>query len=62
MFGRFKKNPLKKLESDYAAKMTEARDLQRKGDIIEFARASAEADELRKQLEAAESASASDGT
>lgn len=45
---------MKKLEKAYAAKLTEARDLQRKGDIKGFARASAEADSILQQLEAAE--------
>ena len=56
MFGLFKSDPTKKLQKQYAAKLTEARDLQRKGDIIGFAEASAEADTLLKQLEASETA------
>jgi len=54
MFGLFKKNPVKKLEKAYAAKLIEARDLQRKGDIKGFARVSAEADSILQELEAAE--------
>ncbi|MDG1895361.1 MAG: DUF6435 family protein [Fuerstiella sp.] len=56
MFGLFKTNPVKKLENEYAVKLTAARDLQRKGDIPGFARASAEADSLLQEIEAAESA------
>jgi hypothetical protein len=55
MFGLFKRNPVKKLENKYAVMLTEARDLQRKGDIIGFARVSAEADSLLREIEAAES-------
>lgn len=62
MFGLFKTNPVVQLQNRYAAKLTEARDLQRKGDIINFAKVSAEAEELLKQLEAAESACTSDAT
>ena len=56
MFGLFRTNPVKKLEKKYAVKLTAARDLQRKGDIIGFARVSAEADSLLQEIEAAESA------
>ena len=50
MFGLFKKDPTKKLKEEYA-KLLEARDLQRKGDIKGFAQKSAEADEVAKKLE-----------
>ena len=55
MFGLFRTNPVKKLEKQYAAKLEEARDLQRKGDIVGYAQVSADADSLLKRLEAAES-------
>lgn len=54
MFGLFKKDPLKKLQTEYARRLEQARDLQRKGDIKGFADASAEAYELLQQLEAME--------
>ncbi len=61
MFGLFNSNPVKKLEKEYARKLTEARDLQRKGDIVGYARLSAEADDLLKQIEATEQASSTKG-
>lgn len=54
MFGLFKKDPLKKLQDDYARRLELARDLQRKGDIKGFAAASAQADDLLKQIDALE--------
>ncbi len=54
MFGLFKKDPLKKLQAEYARRLEKARDLQRKGDIKGFAEASSEADQLCQQLEAME--------
>jgi hypothetical protein len=58
LFGLFKRDPTKRLRQQYEAKMREAMDLQRKGDIPAFAIASGEAEELLKQLEAAEAAKA----
>ncbi|MEM9556115.1 MAG: DUF6435 family protein [Acidobacteriota bacterium] len=52
MFGFLKKDPRKKLEARYAQLMTEARDLQRRGDIQGFAVKSDEAEEVGKQLDA----------
>ena len=52
MFGLFKKDPAKKLEKAYRAKLEEARDLQRSGDIKGYAVAMDEAETILKQLEA----------
>ena len=54
MFGLFRKDPVKKLEKEYARKLELARDLQRKGDIVAYSKMSAEADVVLKQLEAEE--------
>lgn len=54
MFGWLKKNPIKKLEQDYAQKLAQATELQRKGDIVGYANMSAEADAILKQLQEAE--------
>lgn len=54
MFGLFRSNPLKKLKSQYAQKLEEARDQQRKGDIKRFAEISSEADALLQQIESLE--------
>ena len=51
MFGLFKKNPAQKLQKQYERLMTEARDLQRSGDIEGFAAKSAEADRVFAELE-----------
>ncbi|MEZ5965459.1 MAG: DUF6435 family protein [Planctomycetota bacterium] len=52
MFGLFGKNPVKKLEAAHRAKLEEARDTQRRGDIRGYAALMAEAEEIGKQLEA----------
>jgi len=54
MFGLFRKDPIKILRKQYAAKRMEARDLQRNGKIIEYANASAEAEQLANQIESEE--------
>ena len=54
MFGLFRKDPVQKLEKEYARKLELARDLQRKGDIVGYSEMSAEADVILKQLEAEE--------
>ncbi len=51
MFGLFRKDPVKMLRKQYAAKRIEARDLQRNGKIIEYANVSVEAEELLKLIE-----------
>jgi hypothetical protein len=54
MFSFLKSDPKKKLEKEYQAKLKQARDLQRKGDVVGSAKLVAEAEELRKRLEAEE--------
>ena len=51
MFGFFQSNPVKKLEKKYNAKLSEAMNAQRSGNIQEFARLSSEAEEIFKALE-----------
>ena len=51
MFGIFKRDPLKALEKECAAKLQQAQDLQRKGDIVGDSRLAAEADSVLKQVE-----------
>lgn len=53
MFGLFKKNPTAKLEKRYNALLEKARDAQRSGDIKSYARISAQAEEVLKEIEAA---------
>lgn len=52
MFSFFKSDPRKKLEKAYTAKLEEARDAQRGGDIKLYARLTAEAEAIVKQIEA----------
>ena len=52
MFGLFKKDPVKKMEKEYYALLEKARDIQRSGDIKEYARLTAEAEELLQKIEA----------
>ena len=51
MFGLFKKDPVKKLEKEYAAMMEKARDIQRSGDLKHYSRIIAESEELAKKIE-----------
>lgn len=51
MLGWLKKDPIKELEKQYAKKLEEARDLQRKGDIVAFSDATAESEEILKQID-----------
>ncbi|MFY9255068.1 MAG: DUF6435 family protein [Fuerstiella sp.] len=51
MFNLFRKDPLQRLNKEYARCLEQARDLQRKGDIQGFAAMSAQAEELLKQLD-----------
>lgn len=46
MFGFGKKNPVEKLEKEYASLLEKARDVQRSGNIKEFARLTEEAENL----------------
>ncbi len=52
MFKLFsKKDPVAQLEKSYARKLEEARDAQRGGRMPDFAELSAEAEQIRVQLE-----------
>jgi len=51
MFGLFKKDPVAKLQKEYEAKMLEARDVQRSGDLRHYARVMEEAEEILKKIE-----------
>lgn len=50
MFGFGKKDPLKKLQKDYQAKLERARDQQRQGDVLGSAMTTAEAEEIAKEI------------
>lgn len=52
MFGLFKKDPTKKLQKQYEAKLQEAMHMQRNGKIREYSFLTAEAEEIRAQMEA----------
>ena len=51
MFGLFNKNPAAKLEKKYDKLLTEARDLQRSGNIQGFAAKTEEAEAIREEIE-----------
>ena len=55
MFGLFG-NPVKKLEKEYKAKLTEAMQAQRSGDIQGYARLNSEAEAILGRLEEAKKA------
>tara|TARA_R110000787_G_scaffold97326_3_gene200934 strand:+ start:1612 stop:1791 length:180 start_codon:yes stop_codon:yes gene_type:complete len=55
MFSIFKKNPLKKLNKRYEAKLEQAMLAQRNGDIKGYAMITAEADKIAIQIQALES-------
>ena len=52
MFGFFKKDPLKKLQKEYEAKLEEAMHMQRNGKIREYSFLSSEAEDIRLKIEA----------
>ena len=52
MFGLLKKDPKKKLRSDYERLLSEANALQRRGDIQGYATKMAEAEEVGRKLDA----------
>ena len=54
MFGWFKRDPIADLKKAYEARMTEAMNAQRKGDLQRAAALHAEAAALLDQVEAAE--------
>ena len=51
MFGLFKKDPLRKLQKEYEAKLEEAMHMQRNGKIREYSFLSSEAEEIRLKIE-----------
>ncbi|MCE2496674.1 MAG: Lacal_2735 family protein [Flavobacteriales bacterium] len=51
MFGLFKSDPIAKLEKQYRAKLQEARDIQRKGDVLKAGQVTAEAEEIGRKIE-----------
>ncbi len=52
MFGLFKKDPLKKLQKEYEAKLEEAMHMQRNGKIREYSFLSSEAEDIRLKIQA----------
>lgn len=52
MFGWIKKDPAKKLQKQYEAKLSEAMLMQRNGKIREYSFLTAEAEELHEQMKA----------
>ncbi|NNE30592.1 MAG: Lacal_2735 family protein [Saprospiraceae bacterium] len=50
MFGLFKKDPVKKLEREYARRMEEAMSVQRSGDLKKYAVMIEEAESIAKQI------------
>ena len=51
MFGLFKRNPLPKLQTQYAKKLEAARDQQRYGDVVAASKLTAEAEEILAMIE-----------
>jgi molybdenum-dependent DNA-binding transcriptional regulator ModE len=51
MFGFLKSNPIKKLEEQYARKLTEAVEAQRNGKIELYANLTVESEEILKKIE-----------
>lgn len=52
MFKWLRKDPVEKLKNEYAAKLKEACDLQRNGDILGYSDKTAEAETILKQMDA----------
>jgi len=50
MFSLFKKNPLKKLDKRYEAKLEQAMQAQRNGDIKAYAMITAEAEAIKMEM------------
>jgi molybdenum-dependent DNA-binding transcriptional regulator ModE len=51
MFGLFKSDPVKKLEEEFARKMTEAVEAQRNGKLELYAKLTAESEDILKRIE-----------
>ncbi len=58
MFSIFKKDPLKKLNKSYNAKLEQAMQAQRNGDIKMYSLLTAEAEKIEKQIQAIENTEA----
>lgn len=56
MLNWLRKSPLDRLKKEHAQKLIEARDLQRKGDIVGYAAKMAEAEEVIKKIDEMEAA------
>jgi len=54
MFSLFKKDPIKKLNKLYEAKLEQAMQAQRKGDIKSYAMITAEAEKIKDKITALE--------
>ena len=54
MFSIFKKDPLKKLNKDYRAKLEQAMHAQRNGDIKSYSMLTHEAEQILKEIEVLE--------
>jgi molybdenum-dependent DNA-binding transcriptional regulator ModE len=54
MFGFIKKNPIKKLQEEYARKLTEAVEAQRNGKIELYAQLTVASENILKEIEALE--------
>ena len=52
MLRLFRRDPLKKLEAEYAEKLKQARDAQRNGKMPLFARLSAESEAIGQRIDA----------
>ncbi len=52
MFGLFKKDPAKKLYSEYEALMEKARDVQRSGDLRQYAKIMEESEAILARIDA----------
>lgn len=50
MFGFFKKDPIKKLEKEYAALMTKAMQVQRSGDLRHYAQLIEESETIQSKI------------
>ena len=55
MFSIFKKDPLKKLNKKYEAKLEQAMHAQRNGDIKSYSMITAEAEEIANEIQALKS-------
>ena len=61
MFGLFKKDPLKQLQKEYDALLTEAFQAQRNGNIRLYSTLTAKAEGIREKIEAGSSSGSAGG-